>query len=176
MARVYFSTGSNQGDRLNSLVRATKLIEELIGTLISYTAVYESEPWGFTADTKFYNQVLLLDTELSPQQVLTNILEIEKSLGRKRLGRTYSSRSIDIDILFYDDKIIKSDKLVIPHPMMHQRKFVLEPLATIAPELIHPVFQVTISSLLLQTEDSSGISVVVRKSVFAELLKSINLS
>lgn len=170
MAKVYFSLGSNQGDRLKSLVMATKLIGNLIGKIIQYSPVVESEPWGFNADTTFYNLALMAETELTPQQVLAQILEIENSLGRKRSGKEYSSRKIDIDILFYDDKQITENNLMIPHPLLHKRRFVLEPLAAIAPELIHPVYHATIAELLNQMEDTSRILVTVEKEEFARLL------
>lgn len=171
MAKVYFSLGSNQGDRLKSLVMATKLIGNLIGKIMHYSPVVESEPWGFNADTTFYNLALMAETELTPQQVLAQILEIENSLGRKRSGKEYSSRKIDIDILFYDDKQITENNLMIPHPLLHKRRFVLEPLAAIAPELIHPVYHATIAELLNQMEDTSRIFVTVEKEEFARLLQ-----
>ena len=175
MARVYFSLGSNQGDRLDSLVKATKLVDSLIGKVVGYSAVFESEPWGFNADTTFYNQVLIVDTEFDPQQVLNSVLAIEKSLGRLRSGTTYSSRIIDIDILFYNAEIIESETLVIPHPLMHLRRFVLEPLASIAPDMIHPGLQVTILFLLSQLNDGSLNRIAVERESFAGLLNSLNL-
>ena len=169
MAQVYFSTGSNQGDRLNSLVQAAKLIDSLIGKVTQYSPVVESEPWGFEAETTFYNQVLMVETQQTPQQILIQILEIETRLGRKRSGKEYSSRVIDIDILFYDEKEVNEPNLVIPHPHLHKRKFVLEPLADIAPDFVHPVFQTTISELLSQILDASPISVVTEKEEFTRL-------
>ena len=169
MAKVYFSTGSNQGDRLNSLVQAAKLIDSLIGKVIQFSPVVESEPWGFEAETTFYNQVLMVETQLTPQQVLNQVLEIETTLGRKRSGKEYSSRKIDIDILFYNEKQVEENNLVIPHPLLHKRNFVLQPLAEIAPDLVHPVFQTTISELLSQLKDSSRISVAVEKEEFTRL-------
>jgi len=174
MARVYFSLGSNQGDRMHSLVQATKHIENLIGKLISYSAVFESEPWGFNAETTFYNQVLLVETDLSPKKVLKTILNIEKTIGRIRSGTTYISRIIDIDILFYNTEIINSENLVIPHPMLHLRRFVLEPLATIAPDLIHPGYNTTISILLRQLNDKCLIKIFAEKDTFAGLLNTLN--
>lgn len=171
MAKVYFSLGSNQGNRLNSLVMATKLIGNLIGKIIQYSPVVESEPWGFNADTTFYNLALMAETELTPQQVLKQLLEIENSLGRKRSGNEYSSRKIDIDILFYDDKQLTENNLMIPHPLLHKRRFVLEPLAAIAPDLIHPVYHVTISEILRQLKDTGRILVTVEKEEFARLLQ-----
>jgi len=176
MARVYFSLGSNQGDRLKALVKATKLIDKRIGSVICYSAVVESEPWGFHAETNFYNQVLLVETMLSAHQVLTALLDIEKTLGRIRTGNTYSSRAIDIDILFYDQDQFNEGDLIIPHPMLHLRRFVMEPLASVAPDFIHPVFQMSISELLNRMKEGSEVSVVVENEEFAKLLDSITLS
>ena len=170
MAKVYFSLGSNQGDRLVILVKATKLIDILIGRVLLYSPVVESESWGFEAETNFYNQVIMVETEHTPQQILAGILEIENILGRKRSGNGYESRSIDIDILFYDDKQINEDKLVIPHPLLHMREFVLEPLHTIAPDFIHPVFNTTISNLLSQLKGTGPVSIAIGKDEFARLL------
>jgi len=170
MAKVYFSTGSNQGNRLNSLVQAAKLIDSVVGKVVDYSPVVESEPWGFDAETAFFNQVLVVETELAPRQVLKKILEIENTLGRKRSGTEYSSRLIDIDILFYDEIQMNEDSLVIPHPLLHKRKFVLEPLAAVAPHLIHPVLLSSIAELLQSLDDTSHVSVAVEKMNFTRLL------
>jgi deoxyguanosine kinase len=170
MAKIYLSLGSNQGDRLKSLVAATKLIDSLIGDVSVYSSVYESEPWGFEADTSFYNLILMAETLLTPMQILAKILDIETTLGRIRSGTVYSSRTIDIDILFYDHDQISGDKLVIPHPLLHKRRFVLEPLAEIAEDFIHPVARLKVSELLQGLEDESYISVAVEKNALSELL------
>lgn len=149
---------------------ATKLIGNKIGKVLNYSPVVESEPWGFKAETTFYNQILLVKTEFSPQTVLTKILEIENTLGRKRIGKEYSSRSIDIDILFYDEMQIHEDNLVIPHPLLHKRKFILEPLSTIAAELIHPALHLTVTEILQQVKDNSRVFNVIEKDEFAKLL------
>lgn len=170
MAIVFFSLGSNQGNRLGRLVSATKLIGYQVGRLIDFSEVVETEPWGFDAETNFYNLVLVVETRLSPEQVLKTILEIEETLGRVRSGANYRSRTIDIDILFYDDKRIEVDNLIIPHPLLHKRKFVMQPLCTVAPGLVHPVLGASISVLLTQLEDKSPIEVAVAKEIFASLL------
>jgi len=176
MAKVYFSTGSNQGKRIDLLVQAAKLIESDIGKIIDYSPVVESEPWGFMADTAFLNQILVVDTEFSPHLVLEKILEIEKILGRKRSGTGYTSRLIDIDILFYNEIQMNEDHLVIPHPLLHKRKFVLQPLAAVAPHLIHPVLLIPVSGLLHQLKDSGQVSTEVEKADFALLLNQKKLS
>jgi 2-amino-4-hydroxy-6-hydroxymethyldihydropteridine diphosphokinase len=170
MAKVYFSLGSNEGDRLRSLVNATKMINTLIGKVIQYSAVIESEPWGFDSETSFYNMAIAVETDFTPHEILNIILDIEKSLGRIRHGKTYTNRIIDIDILFYGEEIINDTNLTIPHAFIHKRMFVLQPLAAVAPDLIHPVLHATIAELLLRSGEPGTISVVVQKEEFAHLL------
>jgi len=176
MAKVYFSLGSNEGDRLHSLVEATKLIDKLIGEVKQYSSVVESEPWGFKAETAFYNMVLLADTEFTPQQVLTKVLGIEASLGRIRHGKAYTDRIIDIDILFFNEEMINDDSLVIPHPLLHLRKFVLHPLAEITGDVIHPVLNTTVSELLLRLNEPNPLSIAVDQEEFARLINTLNQS
>lgn len=156
------------------MLKTAKMIQSQFGNLLRYSSVVESNSWGFEAETTFYNQVLLVETEFNPQQVLVKILDIEKTLGRVRSGTTYSSRIIDIDILFYGDEQINLGNLVIPHPLLHKRNFVLIPLASIAPELVHPVFGKTITELQYLSDDSSNVSVVVDAEQFADLLRNTN--
>jgi len=170
MAKVYLSTGSNEGDRLNSLVDAAKLIEKQIGTIINLSPVVESEPMGFEAETNFYNQVLLVETNLSPQQIIKALLEIELKLGRVRSGHYYSSRIIDIDILFYDEIQVADDNLVIPHPRLHERNFVLQPLMAIAPGYIHPLLKKSISELHSLLADVNDVTTVIAKNEFIECM------
>lgn len=176
MAVVYFSLGSNEGDRLNWLVRATELIDNLIGSVMQNSSVIVSEPWGFKSETPFYNLVLSVKTDYTPHQVLTKLLGIEASLGRIRHGKVYTNRIIDIDILFYNDEKINDNSLVIPHPLLHLRKFVLQPLAEIAPDLIHPALNSSITELLLKLNDPNPISITVEGEDFARLLNPINQS
>jgi 2-amino-4-hydroxy-6-hydroxymethyldihydropteridine diphosphokinase len=172
MAIVFLSLGSNQGDRLGSLVSATKLIDYQVGKLLDFSEIVETEPWGFNAETNFYNQVLVVETKLSAQQVLKTVLEIEKTLGRVRQGSVYSSRSIDIDILFYDDAVIEENELKVPHPLLHKRRFVLQPLFSIAPFMVHPILKETIGRLLAQTDDKSPLNIAVDKNKFSSLLNT----
>ncbi len=139
------------------LEKARKQISLHIGKIQTTSSVYETEPWGFSAEIPFLNQVAISETILEPQQVMQKILGIEKDLGRIRKQGRYSSRRIDIDILFYDDMIINEKDLVIPHPMLHKRRFALEPLAEIEPELVHPVLKKTISDLYKECSDNSEV-------------------
>jgi 2-amino-4-hydroxy-6-hydroxymethyldihydropteridine diphosphokinase len=176
MAEVYFSLGSNEGNRISSLVSATKLIEKRIGKVIQNSSVVESEPWGFSSETAFYNMVLLVETALTPHRILTKVIEIEKSLGRIRQGKGYTNRIIDIDILFYGEEEINDMNLQIPHPLMQKRKFVLQPLTEIAPGLIHPVLKTSVAELLFRLNEPGSIPVVTDKDEFAMLVSMINKS
>lgn len=139
--QVFLGLGSNLGDKEANLRAAIYEIEKRIGKVISLSAFYTTEPWGFTSENTFVNAVCKVDTSFLPMEVLQITQEIEKDLGRiqKSVHGNYSDRSMDIDILLYDDIILHTDQLTIPHPLMCERKFVLEPLAEIAPKLIHPI-------------------------------------
>lgn len=139
--QVFLGLGSNLGDKEANLRAAIYEIEKRIGKVISLSAFYTTEPWGFTSENTFVNAVCKVDTSFLPMEVLHITQEIEKDLGRiqKSVHGNYSDRSMDIDILLYDDIILHTDQLTIPHPLMCERKFVLEPLVEIAPELIHPI-------------------------------------
>lgn len=155
MAKVFFEIGGNQGDRLNNLVLAKEAIIGNIGVLIKESAIFETPPWGFESDYSFYNQALLVETKLTVIQVLSRLLEIEIELGRVREATGYSSRTMDIDILFFDALILETNELIVPHPRLHLRKFVLLPLADIAPDYKHPVFNKSIAKLLDECPDNS---------------------
>jgi len=171
MTKAYFSLGSNEGNRLHSLVKATKLIDKLVGKVLQYSAVVETDPWGFDSETSFYNMAVVVETDYTPLQILARILDIEKSLGRLRHGKTYTNRIIDIDILFYGEEMINNESLTIPHPLLHKRMFVLQPLAAVAPDLIHPVLHESVAELLLRSGETGTISIAVEKEEFAYLLE-----
>lgn len=141
MNTVYLLFGSNIIPRLDYLCRAERAVNNSIGNIIRMSSIYESEPWGFHADQSFLNRIVVVETKLSPAEVLKNILSIENQMGRKRKFSSYSSRQIDIDILYFDKQIIQEEDLIIPHPGIAQRRFVLVPLAEIAPNLTHPVLK-----------------------------------
>ncbi len=138
MNAIFLLLGSNLGNRQQFLQQAAQTIEQQIGHIMLQSSIYETQAWGKTTEPDYLNQVLAVDTLLTARQVLTGILAIEQQLGRERAEK-WGSRIIDIDILFYNDAIINEPDLVIPHPHLHQRKFVLEPLAQIAPAFMHPV-------------------------------------
>lgn len=153
MSRAYLLLGSNMGDRELFLGRARQMICAKIGTAAAVSSVYITQPWGFSDETPFLNQLIIAETSLKPEQVMKRILEIEKALGRARRGKQYVARTADIDILFYDDMVVKRKDLVIPHPRLHNRRFALEPLAEVAPELVHPVFNKSALQLLAECRD-----------------------
>jgi 2-amino-4-hydroxy-6-hydroxymethyldihydropteridine diphosphokinase len=157
MKIAFLGIGTNLGERESNLEQAVARIEEYIGTILISSLVYETEPWGFQATDEFLNLVVKVETELTPSGLLGRILMIESLLGRVRCQTQYSSRLIDIDILFYEDMIIEKETLKIPHPLLHKRKFVLVPLCEIAPELIHPVLKKTVAELLEICEDKSEV-------------------
>lgn len=127
---VYLGLGANIGDRAKTLAAATDRISELVGEVVGRSALYETEPWGFESDHMFVNSVVHCRTALSPRQVLEQTQLIERELGRRRksVGGCYADRPIDIDILLYDDITVDEPDLKIPHPLMHERDFVMMPL------------------------------------------------
>lgn len=155
--RAYISLGSNSGNRLENLQNAVIRINERAGKVIRVSPVFETPAWGFEGND-FLNACLIIDTELHPQELLEVLLTTESNLGRIRSDEPgYQSRSIDLDILFYGEEIIDEPDLKIPHPHLHKRRFILEPLKAIAPDLIHPGLKKSISSLLKDCEDKSSL-------------------
>ena len=144
---VFLLLGSNLGERLAILHAAAGLIEDRAGKIRSSSSVYETAPWGVPDQPVFLNQILEIHTERMPEEVLRIILEIEHDLGRIRYER-WGARVIDIDILYFDDRVLDSARLTLPHPRLHERRFTLVPLNEIAPDLIHPLLLKTTRQLL----------------------------
>jgi 2-amino-4-hydroxy-6-hydroxymethyldihydropteridine diphosphokinase len=157
MNEAYLLTGGNIGNRLGYLYRARQDIKEKCGFILQESSVYETAAWGNENQEAFLNQVLKIETKLEPGELLKSILQIEKDFGRKREAK-YGPRIIDIDILFFNDDVLKQHGLVIPHPQMQNRKFVLVPLNEIAPEKIHPILNKTLSQLLAQCPDPLAVN------------------
>ena len=148
---VYLGLGTNLGKREENMKTALKKIEKQIGKIISQSAFYNSEPFGFASNNPFLNCAIAVNTYLSPMELLTRTQSIEKEMGRtkKTDSSGYSDRIIDIDILFYNSLVVNdAPQLVIPHPLMQNRHFVLKPLAEIASNFVHPVLNKTILQLL----------------------------
>ncbi|MCD4773583.1 MAG: 2-amino-4-hydroxy-6-hydroxymethyldihydropteridine diphosphokinase [Bacteroidales bacterium] len=150
---VYLLLGSNLGEKLKYLKKALKLIKLEIGEIIKCSSIYETEAWGFSTEKMFLNQVVLLKTELLPFDLLKKNQEIEKKIGRTKIGKNYESRIIDIDILFYNDEIIETVDLVIPHKQLHKRMFTLMPLFELNKDFIHPKIEKSISELTRECKD-----------------------
>lgn len=153
MNEAYLLAGGNMNDRLFFLSKAKEAIEKNCGNIIKESSVYETAAWGIEAQQSFLNQALHVKTELSAQNLLTTILKIEETLGRKRELK-YGPRTIDIDILLFNEEVIDVPGLKIPHPQMQYRRFVLEPLNELAAEKIHPVLRKTIHQLLQDCADT----------------------
>ncbi len=157
MNKVFLGLGTNLGNREDNLMKALARIKETIGPVTESSSLYETEPWGFESEEQFINMVVRIDTGLNPGDLLQEILNVEFFLGRKRSEKQYTSRVIDIDILLYGEKIVNEQQLKIPHPRMHERRFVLEPMCEIAGEEIHPVFGKSFARLLDECKDESKI-------------------
>ena len=153
MHSVYLLLGGNIDDRFYYLENAISLLNKKVGKTIALSHIVESEPWGFSHENKFINQVVYISTKLNPENLLLVTKEIEISLGRVRNSNGYEARTIDIDILFYDKLIYESDNLVIPHPRLHLRNFTLFPLKEIAIDFYHPVLNKTIGELYNECVD-----------------------
>jgi len=135
--KVYIGVGSNLGDKYQNIYLAYRLIQSKIGNITSKSSIYISEPWGFESDELFLNSVIEIHSKLQPLELLNQLKQIEKELGRKKKqSDTYESRLIDLDILFYDKLILKNDQLTIPHPHVEKRSFVYMPLLEIQPNFI----------------------------------------
>ncbi|WP_269234727.1 2-amino-4-hydroxy-6-hydroxymethyldihydropteridine diphosphokinase [Flavobacterium flavigenum] len=158
--QVVLSIGSNQGNRLENIQSCINLIHQDIGAVIQVSKLYETPAWGFESDA-FYNCALLLHSNSSAQKILSQVLKVEKQLGRIRTDQQgYQSRIIDIDLIVFDDQIIETEKLQIPHPLMQNRKFVLLPMQDLELNWRHPVLQKTVSELVVITPDDSVCTVV----------------
>ena len=156
---VYLGLGTNLGDRLANLVAARRALEPVVH-ILKASPIYETAPWGFPEQPDFLNQVLLCETDHSPADLLLLIKTLERELGRKSNFRN-GPRLIDIDILFFDDLVLKQDRLELPHPCIDERAFVLVPLADLAPDLRHPTLGRTIAELLREI-DTSGVRLFVQ--------------
>ena len=151
---IYLLLGCNVGNCLETFKQAEVELKNRIGNLTRKSNLYLTDAWGNTAQASFLNQVLEFETKLQPKDCLKAILKIEKNLGRVRNFK-WEPRTIDIDILLYENIILNEDDLKIPHPYLHERKFAMIPLAEIDAEIIHPIYQKSISNLLSENTDNS---------------------
>ena len=157
MAEALLGLGSNLGDRIQNMTKAINMLNESAIIIRSCSSVYETDPWGFDSGDSFLNAVVAVSTPLTPAGLLSAILNIETLMGRERSGEGYVSRIIDIDILFYDSLVINEEGLRIPHPLLHERRFVLVPLKDLVPDFIHPVTGKSVKEMLLQCLDRGAI-------------------
>lgn len=150
------------GDRFAHLQNAVNKLFEEVGSIVKISSVYETPAMGFEGDS-FLNCAIWMKSDMGPSQVLSTVLEIERKVGRQRsTSNTYSSRPIDIDILFIDGKVLENENIIIPHPRITERKFVLQPLFDLNPKLVHPILKKTITQLLEETSDISPVSKYVK--------------
>ena len=150
---VYLGLGTNLGDKEQNLRMSIKKIEERIGNVVSLSAFYATAPWGFSSENSFLNAAVCVETTLLPLQVLEETQRIERELGRteKSVNGLYADRLIDINLLLYDDRVMDAEGLILPHPLMTERRFVMEPLSEIAPDVVHPVLHKTMKELFISS-------------------------
>ena len=150
---VYLGLGTNLGGKEQNLRMSVKKIEERIGNVVSLSAFYATAPWGFSSENSFLNAAVCVETTLLPLQVLEETQRIERELGRteKSVNGLYADRLIDIDLLLYDDRVMDAEGLILPHPLMTERRFVMEPLSEIAPDVVHPVLHKTMKELFISS-------------------------
>lgn len=155
MRKIYLSIGSNKGNRYSFIKEALRLIRKDIGKVILMSKIYETKSWGFQSDD-FLNICIMIKSELLPSELLNKLKIIEERIGRIKNSTKILAREIDIDILFYSDKIVDYEDLIIPHPRLHLRNFVLYPLNDIASDFIHPILLKPINELLEECEDDDS--------------------
>ena len=156
---AFLSLGGNLGNTQEIFETCYPMIENKVGPILQQSNLYQTAAWGLQDQADFINQVLLIETKLSPAALLKEIQAIEKFLGRKR-SITWGPRTLDLDILFIDQQIIQTEHLQIPHPHIQDRKFILIPLQEIAPDYVHPLMEKTILQLLQETQDTSAVTLI----------------
>ena len=154
--QAFLSLGSNLGDRFTNLHLSIHLLEGFGLKITKLSSIYETAAWGLTDQADFLNQVIEVETSVSPESLLEICLKTETQLGRERLKK-WGPRTMDVDILFYDKAIVKTENLMIPHPFMHERRFVLLPLMEIAPTILHPELKLSTTELLKVCKDDSEV-------------------
>jgi 2-amino-4-hydroxy-6-hydroxymethyldihydropteridine diphosphokinase len=155
MATVYLGLGTNIGNKKENLTRAIEALSLALGHYTQLSSFIETAPWGFESDNPFINCAAAFETELSPMELLDTTEKVEREMGRttKSSGGTYHDRVIDIDILLYGNETVATERLTIPHPLMHLRDFVLEPLEQIAPDVLHPTIAKSIRELAREMKE-----------------------
>lgn len=156
METCYILFGSNMGDKGSIFDQACLYINNRCGQVLQVSSPYESEPWGFETEEWFLNRMIVIKTRMNPEDLLGQLLEIERELGRERHPENegYVSRTADLDILYYGDRIILNELLTVPHPRLHRRRFALLPMCEVAPDMVHPVLGLTQRDLLARCPDT----------------------
>jgi len=151
---IWVGLGSNLGDRKENIARAIEALSS-IAEVTNSSPIYESPAWGYDSDNSYYNSCVEVKSELDAISFLSRIKSLENEMGRTRSENGYADRSIDIDILFFDQEVIETSDLIVPHPRLHERLFVLRPLNDVIPKFVHPIMQKTIEELLALCKDLS---------------------
>jgi 2-amino-4-hydroxy-6-hydroxymethyldihydropteridine diphosphokinase len=162
----YILLGSDTGDKKENIGRCFKEISKISVCPPRISSIYETEPWGFNSQEMFFNAAVELKTKLTPYELLDYLLETEKRMGRERGEERYVSRVIDADILFFGDLIMNDERLEIPHPRLHLRRFALVPMSELNPDLVHPVLKKNVSELLKELNDP----LIVKKTLFSQTI------
>jgi len=155
---VYLCLGTNLGDKAANLTRAIEHISECCGVVCRRSGIYLSSAWGYKSENEFYNQCLKIETNFEADELIDRLFSIEEDMGRVRESSDYKDRLMDIDILFFDDLVMETYKLIVPHPRIGDRRFVLVPMKELAPDHIHPLIEKTISELLEECKDKSVVT------------------
>ena len=156
---IYLLLGTNLGDRADNLRRATQRIQEAVGLLVEASSCYETAAWGVTEQPAFYNQVVRIETALGHEALLRTLQQIEQQLGKVKVGH-WRERLIDLDILYYGNRLVRTPWLTLPHPQLHHRRFTLVPLSELAPQFVHPVLGKTQQELLAACPDPLAVKKV----------------
>lgn len=153
---AYLLLGSNVGNRQVHFQHALEKIQSMAGVISKASSIYETQPWGVTDQDDYLNMAVEINTSYSPEELFKHLKAIEKGEGRTDATQ-YAPRTLDIDILFYNDLVFESEHLIIPHPRLHLRRFVLKPLEEIAPSIIHPMLKKSVKELLMECEDDKNV-------------------
>lgn len=155
---IYLCIGGNLGEREANLEETRMFLNFNFGDVVAASSIYETEAWGMPNAPAFLNQIVLIKTTLTDAELLQEIAELEEFYGREREAGQYLNREMDVDVVFIGDEIIETEKLVVPHPRMHLRRFVLVPMSELAPDFVHPISKKSMEELLKECQDQSKVT------------------